>query len=620
MSGNTGVTGGGQPFGNLQLSVAVTEATPLSGIFPSGGGGGSALGDTLGFVYDFAGNFTPGTSLIPQGQLLSINQNTALFSLIGTTYGGDGVTTFALPDLRGTTLIGDGSGPGLSTQTLGVATGSATVTLATTQIPSHDHTLSGGGVTGFTGGGLPFSNLQPSLPLETLIATSGIFPSQGGNSGSAAFIGEVANFEGNFVPGGWMAANGQLLPISQNQALFSILGTTFGGDGQTTFALPDLRGRVAVGADSTVPLGTAFGAESTTLTLAQIPAHDHTDPGGVTGTTGGGQPVTNEQPSLALNYLIATSGIFPTQGGGAGFDQNTPILGQITEFAGNFAPSGWAFANGQLLPIATNTALFSVLGTQYGGNGTTTFALPDLRGSTVVGVGTSGGTNYFTGGIFGSDTTTLAVANLPAHSHTIPCFAEGTCIATESGPVAIETLALGDVVLTATGGGPAIVRWLGHRSVDCARHPRPKDVWPVRVRAGAFGNRQPHRDLYLSPDHAVFVDDVLIPVKYLINGTSIAQTPVEQVTYYHVELQEHSILLAEGLPAESYLDTGDRSNFANNDGPIALYPDFASRIWDAEGCAPLVITGPILEAVQHWVNALEAIRQWAGRTTEATAA
>jgi hypothetical protein len=64
------------------------------------------------------------------------------------------------------------------------------------------------------------------------------------------------------------------------------------------------------------------------------------------------------------------------------------------------------------------------------------------------------------------------------------------------------------------------------------------------------------------------------------------------------------VLLAENLPAESYLDTGDRSNFANSDGPVALYPDFASRVWDAEGCAPLVVTGPELEAAQRWVNGL----------------
>jgi microcystin-dependent protein len=106
----------GQPFGNLQPSLAVTEVTSLSGIFPSGCGGGSASGDMLGFVYAFAGNYLPGDSLFLQGQLLSITTNTVLFDILGTTYGGDGVNNFALPDLQGTALIGVGTGPGLSTQ------------------------------------------------------------------------------------------------------------------------------------------------------------------------------------------------------------------------------------------------------------------------------------------------------------------------------------------------------------------------------------------------------------------------------------------------------------------------------------------------------------------------
>lgn len=420
LAATTGLTGGGQPFDNLQPSLGVTEAMPLSGIFPSSGGG-SALGDTLGFVYDFSGNFAPGTSDAEQGQLLSIASNTALFSLLGTTYGGNGTSTFALPNLEGRATIGAGTGPGLPTQTLGAATGSAVVTLTTSQIPPHDHTLPGGGVTGTTGGGQPFSNIQPSLPLQQLIATSGVFPSRGGGSGSAAFIGQVASFAGDIVPSGWTSAAGQLLSIASNAALFSILGTTYGGNGTTTFALPDLRGRLAVGADATDPLGTTFGQASTILTVAQLPPHDHTLPGGgVTGTTGGGQPVTNDQPSLALNYLIATSGVFPSRGGGSGFESSTPTLGEISEFAGNFAPSGWAFADGQLLSIAQNTALFSILGTQYGGNGTTNFALPALQGRTAIGMGFSGGIDYLTGEAFGADATTLTVANLPAHDHSLP--------------------------------------------------------------------------------------------------------------------------------------------------------------------------------------------------------
>jgi uncharacterized repeat protein (TIGR03803 family) len=185
-----------------------------------------------------------------------------------------------------------------------------------------------------------------------------------------------------------------------------------------------------------------------------------------------------------------------------------------------------------------------------------------------------------------------------------PCFGAGTRISTERGEVAVEALRVGDRVQVVVGGTQAEpVVWLGHRTVDCARHPEPHKVWPVRVSAHAFGANRPCRDLYLSPDHAVYVGDALIPVKHLVNGTSIRQVPRDEVTYHHVELPRHSVLLAEGLAAESYLDTGDRSNFANNAGPVALYPDFASRAWDAAGCAPLVVTGPALDAARRWSTA-----------------
>jgi hypothetical protein len=199
----------------------------------------------------------------------------------------------------------------------------------------------------------------------------------------------------------------------------------------------------------------------------------------------------------------------------------------------------------------------------------------------------------------------------------VSCFAAGTRISTERGEVAVEALKVGDLVqvmghsvpdapaLCGRGGcGAQPIVWLGHRTVDCTRHPAAHKVWPVRIRVGAFGPGRPCDELWLSPDHAVFVGDVLIPVKCLINGVTIAQVPVEEVTYYHIELPHHAVLLAEGLPAESYLDTGDQTNFANGGGPIALFPDFASRVWDAEGCAPLVVTGPELDSARHWVNAL----------------
>jgi hypothetical protein len=187
----------------------------------------------------------------------------------------------------------------------------------------------------------------------------------------------------------------------------------------------------------------------------------------------------------------------------------------------------------------------------------------------------------------------------------VSCFAAGTRIAGPHGEVAVETLRVGDSVALAEGGTAELV-WIGHRTVNAAQHPMPQKVWPVRIAAGAFGAGQPHRDLFLSPDHAVFVKDVLIPVKRLINGSTIVQVQVDRITYYHIELPRHDVILAEGLPVESYLNTGDRSDFANGGGSVRLHPDFNVLAWEALGCARLVMTGPELDAARTLVNARAA--------------
>jgi microcystin-dependent protein len=168
------------------------------------------------------------------------------------------------------------------------------------------------------------------------------------------FIGSIVLFCGNFAPRGWATCDGQLLSIAQNQALFAILGTTFGGDGRTTFGLPDLRGRVPLHPGSgpglsPYALGQSGGVESVTLQLTQIPAHNHafsppcsdgapSTPSpvgavaanqdqtpfyaasgtaamapGASSLSGGGQAHENRQPSLAINFIIALEGIFPSR-------------------------------------------------------------------------------------------------------------------------------------------------------------------------------------------------------------------------------------------------------------------------------------------------------------------
>ena len=122
--------------------------------------------------------------------------------------------------------------------------------------------------------------MQPYLGLNYLIALQGLFPCRDAGVGCSMpdtqpFLGEIMLYAGGLIPNGWTLANGQLLSINQNQALFALLGTQFGGDGRTTFALPDFRGRTALGSNGDFPVGTVVGQQFTTLTEDQMPTHVH---------------------------------------------------------------------------------------------------------------------------------------------------------------------------------------------------------------------------------------------------------------------------------------------------------------------------------------------------------
>jgi len=161
------------------------------------------------------------------------------------------------------------------------------------------------------------------------------------------YVGEIRCFAGNFPPAGWMFCEGALLPISEYETLFNLIGTTYGGDGQSTFALPDLRGRVPIHMGNGFTLSEIGGVETVTLTISQIPAHSHpflasnvtsngiADPTNATvnssldiyqdtppaspmnaamlSSTGGSQPHDNFQPYLCLDWIISLFGIFPSQ-------------------------------------------------------------------------------------------------------------------------------------------------------------------------------------------------------------------------------------------------------------------------------------------------------------------
>jgi microcystin-dependent protein len=386
----------------VQPGLGLTQYISMQGIFPPRSGADApnqGSDEFIATIQTTAANFAPRGTADVSGQILPISQNTALFSLLGTNYGGNGTTNFALPNLQGQVIAGPGQGPGLSLHDLAEQYGQNTVTLTQAQLPAS-----------VGGSSQSVSDVQPTTAINYAIALYGVFPSNGVGGSIPAAIGTVITFAGNFAPAGYMLMEGQLLSISENETLFQLIGTTYGGDGQNTFALPDLRGRVVVGQGNGFTMGQTFGGETDIITAANMP----------TTMGGGGQAISNYQPSIALNYLIALSGIFPSQNGNTPPDeppaaggQGEPFIGEILLTAVNVVPNGYARCEGQLLPINQNQALFALLGTTYGGNGTTNFALPDLRGRTIIDTGTFGGTTVTLGEQVGIPSYTLTSASIP---------------------------------------------------------------------------------------------------------------------------------------------------------------------------------------------------------------
>ncbi|MBV1799743.1 Hint domain-containing protein [Siccirubricoccus sp. G192] len=168
-------------------------------------------------------------------------------------------------------------------------------------------------------------------------------------------------------------------------------------------------------------------------------------------------------------------------------------------------------------------------------------------------------------------TKTVDAAGPSATTDFAICFYPGTLVRTPSGDAAVEALKIGDIVLTHEGKA-ASIRWMGHQTVSTL-FADPLTTLPIRIRAGALAENLPERDLLVSPAHAILVEGVLVQAGALVNGTSILrEAAVPQVfTYHHVELADHALILAEGVPAETFVDNVERAAFDNWAEHEALY-------------------------------------------------
>jgi Microcystin-dependent protein len=329
----------------------------------------------IGEIRIFGGNFAPKGWLFCNGQELVIRENTVLYGLIGTSYGGDGITHFKLPDLRGRLPVHNNA-----QLPLGKAFGAETVKLDSRDLPAHTHEPMAhstaadstspenhywGNSTGVSnyltavhpnaemhalsiapsGGGQSHDNMMPSLAVSFIIAVEGYSPQRTGHGLDEQFVGEIRAFAFNFAPSGWEPCNGQKRVVNQDLQLYTVIKDIYGGDRKQSFNLPNLQGRVPVQAGRGIKLGEQGGESIHKLALNEMPAHTHQIYGSNTVpsstavakmswanpsspkiyaadsdtkmnheaivSAGGGQPHENQQPSLAVSFCIALTGVNP---------------------------------------------------------------------------------------------------------------------------------------------------------------------------------------------------------------------------------------------------------------------------------------------------------------------
>lgn len=349
------------------------------------------------------------------------------------------------------------------------------------------------------------------------------------------------------------------------------------------------------------------------------------------GIVAGGKLVAGSQAG-SLELLTGAS-----VGTITGFGQRYLDFASVTLDAGAMWSLAGTVAAGQQLNFAGGTGQLTLAdptamsGTITGFSGNDSLRLSGITGATSASVNAAGQLEVaYAGGTLdlqlgaGSSApgTSFLFASSASDTTVLACFAEGTRIATAAGMVPVETLQKGVAVRSVFGGTVPVV-WIGHRRTACAAHPAPHDVWPVRIAAHAFGPGRPSRPLLLSPDHAIFDGGVLIPIRHLINGRTVVQMPCEAITYWHVEVPSHDVLLAEDLPCETYLDTGNRAAFTSAGEVAMLHPHFARREWEARGCAPLLTSGAAIATLRgrllaraqtlgHRLTRAPALRLFAG--------
>ena len=397
------------------------------------------------------------------------------------------------------------------------------------------------------------------------------------------------------VQGGTVGAAGQLL-IGTSITL-ALGATLISPTGTTTVTAPSVEtgtGVVNVETGGIVQVQGLTESASGSIVLAGGSLLDSV-PGSAAGTVSGFGMVTGQLTSDGA--IVATGGTLDFTGGLLG-------TGGITIDAGAALQSDSLLSDSQSVTFATSastedlilgapqvTNAFDIFNLQYGDeivftNGATVTDAQWL-GSGTLAVDSSSGTMDFTN-------VGLAAGALPNFTtgsdfvELVPCFLTGTQIATPNGEVPVERLSIGDTVLT-LGGKVRPIVWIGAGRVLATRGRR-NAATPVIVRKGALADNVPHRDLRVTKGHSLYIDGVLIPAEFLVNHRSILwDDRAQQVEVYHIELETHDVLIADGAHAESYRDDGNRWLFQNANSGWEMEPK--------EPCAPVLTGGVVVDRV-----------------------
>jgi hypothetical protein len=465
------------------------------------------------------------------------------------------------------------------------------------------------------GGSIQIASLG-ELNLGTTVGAVGKVTIAAGGYGTVS-SGQLSDTDFN-VGGGTFAQSGGMI-VSSGTASFA------GGTDSIRGGVFRATGAISIGASQVLTMGAAGTLDATAGGVAN--SGTIIGQGTVDGAITGGTVIASAgRLDVASNQAAASSFKIDTASGSILELDGTDSGGSVT--FGSATGGVLAFSNGTGLAAFTDTV--ANLGTAISNTSVSGDNFINVNSAVMIGdikvVGGSG--NQFNAGntkfVLYTDTFdtlavgTITLASTPAvgtfavfapdsvaNSSLLGgtdvflssvCYAHGTLIGTEQGDVAVEDLTEGDLIVTLQAGQPLSkpIKWTGVRKVDIAGHPRPHTVAPVRIRAGAFGDNLPRRDLLVSPAHAIYVDGKLVPANLLINNMTIVQElATKTVTYYHVELERHGLILAEGLTSESYLDTGNRAFFSNAGLGLTLHPEFhvnaGLKVWEEEACAPLAV-------------------------------